>query len=64
MYFSPKHYAEFKYALLMNGATASGRGLVDKEKALIKALRKADPGLKKVYPAKEDTPQEPSEELK
>ena len=52
MYFSPKQYAEFEEALLKNGAKQSGRGMVDKEKALINALRKAIPGLEKVHPAK------------
>ena len=51
MYFSPKQYAEFEEALLKNGAKQSGRGMVDKEKALINALRKAIPGLEKVQPS-------------
>ena len=50
MYFSPKQYAELQEALLKNGAETSGRGLVDKENALITALRKAVPGLEKVQP--------------
>ena len=50
MYFSPRQYAEFESALLKNGATQSGRGIVGKEKALINALRKAVPGLEKVQP--------------
>jgi hypothetical protein len=41
MYFSPKQYEELEEALLANGGTRSGRGIVDKEKALINALRKA-----------------------
>jgi hypothetical protein len=51
MYFSPKQYAELEAALLKNGATRSGRGIVDKEEALINALRKAAPGLENVQPA-------------
>jgi hypothetical protein len=35
MYFSPKQYAELEAALLKNGGSRSGRGIVDKEKALI-----------------------------
>jgi hypothetical protein len=50
MYLSPKQYAEFQEALLKNGAETSGRGIVGKEEALIKALRKAVPGLEKVQP--------------
>jgi len=51
LYFAPEQYAKFRYALLQNGAKASGRGLIGKEEALIKALRKAEPGLGKVHPA-------------
>jgi hypothetical protein len=61
MYFSPKQYAEFEEALLKNGAKRSGRGMVDKEKALINALRKAEPGLENVHPAKEKPDHEPLE---
>jgi len=61
MYFSPKQYVEFKAALLKNGAKPSGRGMVDKEKALINALRKAEPGLEKVQPAKGKPAHEPPE---
>src|SRR5208337_1929726 len=61
MYFSPKHYAEFEEALLKNGAKRSGRGMVDKEKALINALRKAEPGLENVQPAKGNPAHEPPE---
>jgi hypothetical protein len=50
MYFSPKQYAELEAALLKNGGSRSGRGIVGKEKALINALRKAVPGLEKVQP--------------
>ncbi len=64
MYFTPKQYAEFKHALVINGAMRSGRGLVDKEKALINALRKSEPGLEMVQPTEEDTPQKPPEESK
>jgi hypothetical protein len=44
MYFSPKQYAELEQALLKNGATRStgkGRGLQNKEEALINVIRKA-----------------------
>jgi hypothetical protein len=50
MYFDPKQYAEFEEALLKNGAERSGRGIVGKEEALIKALRKAVPGLGNIQP--------------
>jgi hypothetical protein len=63
MYFSPKQYAEFKAALLKNGAKPSGRGMVDKEKALINALRKAEPGLENVL-ANGKPAHEPPEEPK
>ena len=39
MYFSPKQYALFESVLIKFGAVQSGRGLVDKEDALIKALK-------------------------
>jgi hypothetical protein len=42
MYFTPKQYQELEAALLVNGGARSGRGIVDKEKALINALRKAN----------------------
>ena len=61
MYFSPKQYAEFEEALLKNGTKPSGRGMVDKEKALINALRKAEPGLENVQPAKGNPAHEPPE---
>ena len=61
MYFTPKQYAEFKQALLKNGAKPSGRGIVDKEKALINALRKAEPGLENLQPAKRKLAHEPLE---
>ena len=50
MYFSPKQYGELEAALLRNGGSRSGRGIVGKEKALINALRKAVPGLEKIQP--------------
>ena len=65
MYFTPKQYAELEAALLKNGATRSGRGLVDKEEALINALRKTVPGLENVQPAKKEPaskPQPPKDE--
>jgi hypothetical protein len=61
MYFSPKEYAEFEEALLKNGAERSGRGIVGKEGALIKALRKAVPGLENIQP-KGKTAHEPSQD--
>jgi len=59
MYLTSKQYAELEAALLKNGATRSGRGIVDKEKALINALRKAAPGLENVQPAKKEPASEP-----
>jgi hypothetical protein len=43
MYFSPKQYEELEEALLHHGARKAdrGRGLVEKEKALLKLIRKA-----------------------
>ena len=43
MYFRPKEYDELEAALLANGASKVGKGLVDKEKALITAIRKLKP---------------------
>ena len=63
MYFTPKQYAELEAALLKNGATRSGRGIVDKEEALIDALRKAAPGLENVQPAMNE-PADESQALK
>ena len=62
MYFTSKQYAEFKEALLKNGANQSGRGMVDKEKALIDALRKAAPGLENVQSAKGKPAHKPSDD--
>jgi hypothetical protein len=39
MYFSPKEYKVLEEALLKNGGERSGRGIINKEKALIKALK-------------------------
>lgn len=39
MYFSPKDYAELEEALLSHGGTGSGRGILNKEKALINVVR-------------------------
>ena len=39
MYFSPKDYAELEEALLSHGGTRSGRGILNKEKALINVVR-------------------------
>jgi hypothetical protein len=43
MYFSPKQYAELEDALVHHGAhkAGRGRGLVEKEKALLRMMRKA-----------------------
>lgn len=38
LYFSPKEYDHLETVLLANGGTKSGRGIVDKEKALLKAI--------------------------
>jgi hypothetical protein len=40
MYFSPAQYKELEEALLANGGSRSGRGILNKEKALIAALKK------------------------
>ena len=40
MYFTPKQYAELEDVLLKNGGTRSGRGILDKESALLNALHK------------------------
>jgi hypothetical protein len=63
MYFTPKQYAELESVLIQNGGQRSGRGIVDKEKALINALRKAVPGLENVQPAK-NKPANESQALK
>jgi hypothetical protein len=42
MYFSPEQYTVFEGALVKAGAQKNGRGMVDKETALIKLLAKAD----------------------
>jgi len=41
MYLSPAQYKLFEDTLLENGATRSGRGLIDKEEALTHAMKKA-----------------------
>ena len=41
MYFTPKQYKVLEEALVQNGGTRSGRGIVNKEEALLKALKKA-----------------------
>jgi hypothetical protein len=38
MYFSPQQYEEFEKALLSHGGSRSGRGILNKEQALINAL--------------------------
>ena len=40
MYFTPAQYAIFEQALLANGGTRSGRGILDKEAAITAALKK------------------------
>jgi hypothetical protein len=40
MYFSPKEYKELEEALVQNGGTRSGRGIQNKEKALMNVIRK------------------------
>jgi hypothetical protein len=47
LHFSKKQFAVFAEAILAHGATANGEGFVDKERALIKALKKkkGDPGV-------------------
>ncbi len=52
MYFSPKDYAELEDTLLKHGGVRSGRGIQNKEEALIAVLRKAAPGLANVQPDK------------
>ena len=41
MYFTPEQYAIFEQALLANGGTRSGRGILDKELAITAALKKS-----------------------
>jgi hypothetical protein len=41
MYFTPEQYQQFEKALLLHGATRSGRGLRDKEEATISLVRRA-----------------------
>ena len=40
MYFSPQQYEKFEDVLVKNGGTRSGRGILNKEEALIRALDK------------------------
>ena len=42
MYFSPKEYRELEEALIRNGGTRSGRGILNKEKALINVVRRVN----------------------
>jgi hypothetical protein len=39
MYFTPKEYEELEHVLLRNGGQRSGRGIVNKEQALLRALK-------------------------
>jgi len=41
MYFSPKQYEEFESAVLEHGGRRSGRGLLNKELAIIQVIRSA-----------------------
>jgi hypothetical protein len=41
MYFSPGQYRQFEEAILCNGGDRHGHGLINKERALIKVIRKA-----------------------
>jgi hypothetical protein len=43
LYFNPAEYRSFEAAVLRNGGSRRGRGLVGKEQALIKALRQSRP---------------------
>ncbi len=52
MYFSPKDYAELEDALLKHGGVRSGRGIQNKEEAVLAALREEAPGLAKAQPDK------------
>lgn len=45
LYFSPKQYDELETALLHHGGKRAGRGIVDKEKALISVVRKVLGGM-------------------
>ena len=40
MYFTPKQYKDLEEVLLQNGGSRSGRGILNKEKALMTALKK------------------------
>ncbi len=40
MYFSPKQYADLEEVLLANGGQRSGRGILNKEEALLKVIKK------------------------
>jgi hypothetical protein len=40
MYFSPKEYKELEEALIRNGGTRSGRGILKKEGALMTIVRR------------------------
>jgi hypothetical protein len=41
MYFTPQQYEELEAALLENGGSKSGRGILNKEEALLNALKKS-----------------------
>jgi hypothetical protein len=40
MYFSPKHYDELEDALVRHGGVRRGRGVEEKEEAMIKMVRR------------------------
>lgn len=39
MYFSPHQYVQFKRAMILHGATSTGRGLARKEQAIMRLIR-------------------------
>jgi hypothetical protein len=39
MYFSPQQYVQFKRAMILHGATSTGRGLARKEEAIMRLIR-------------------------
>jgi hypothetical protein len=41
LYFSPREYKMFQEALVANGGTRSGRGIQNKEKAILRLIKKS-----------------------
>ena len=39
MYFSPQQYRQFRNAMVLHGATSTGRGLARKEEAIMRLIR-------------------------